>query len=137
MDPLLLVDLIVKFSVVSYVVYNSFKKGETKYKYYTIKSLIGEDSLINLLQCVKFSEEKKNKIFVINIYNDHSTVKISVLLDTFFDVPKVSVISATENVKNAISFNNKLDIYLEEDKLGEFNPEEFEYEGFYISVKEL
>lgn len=137
MDPLLLVDLLVKFSVVSYFVYNSFKKSETKYKYYTIKSLIGDDSLINLLQCVKFSEEQKNKIFVINIYNDHSTVKISVLLDTFFDIPKVNVISASENVKDAILFNNKLEIYLDELKLNNFDPEELEYEGFYISVKEL
>ncbi len=137
MDPLLLVDLITKFSFLSYIVYNFRKTGEAKYKYYTIKSLIGEDSLINLLQCVKFSEEQKNKMFVINIYNDHSTVKISVLLDTFFDMPKVSVISSTENVKNAIAFNNKLEIYLDQDKLQNFDPEELEYEGFYISVKEL
>lgn len=137
MDPLLIVDLLVKFSVASYIAYNFRKKGETKYKYYTIKSLIGEDALINLLQCVKFSEEQKNKLFMINIYNDHSTVKISVILDTFFDIPKVNVISATENVKSAISFNNKLDIYLDQDKLQDFDFEELEYEGFYISVKEV
>lgn len=137
MDPLVLVDLFVKFSVVSYFVYNSFQKGETKYKYYTIKSLIGEDALINLLQCVKFSEEQKNKLFIINIYNDHSTVKISILLDTFFDTPKVTILSASENIKDAINFNNKLDIYLEEEKLNDFDIEELEYEGFYISVKEL
>ena len=115
------------------------KYFNTKYfkKFFVVKSLVGDENIIKLTDYLP--SPKKEAMYMLNVYNDHSTIKASFLLDTTFDTIQCQMLSCTDNVKNHLKVNEFFQLKLESEynKLEEITDDEVEFEGFYISIKEL
>lgn len=113
-----------------FVLYKWFMNKKYRKTFLKMKSLIEDDNLINLYEFLP-QDQFKGKVFLFNVYNDHDTIKISLLVDTCFD--QLRVINFTNEL--TVKLTPEYSIYI--DDFTDQQRDELEFEGFYINVIEL